>query len=194
MITPSLSDIKSTLSRLGYPYYEHQDPYFLNIIGVINPDNSTGFFKDTFIVCYTDLFGVWQVDYFPALLTPNDLLGSFSYAPNENYELQQGHYYNAFEPIVGGGLRLQPVNPVQFKFWDNTVEDPSSQPVITAIPELRIEGHLGNEEPESVKLFCNGSQYIAKGWEIFIFLLKKAEQFHGRQFSYSLIHQDDFNQ
>lgn len=193
MFTPNLSQIRNTLAQLGYPFYEDQNPYLLNIIGVISPPSQQTLFKDTLIVCYKDLFGINQVDYFPAILAPNDSLRPLSYSPDDNFELQPGHYHNAFQVKIGGGLKLAPIEPLAFKHWTGSIEDSNSLPVITDVPQLRIEGQLGNELSQGEKLYTNGSQYVAKGWEIFVFLVNKAQQFNRNKFSYSLIHQDDFN-
>lgn len=193
MFTPSIIEIQEVLSKKGFPFYQGGKPYHLNIIGIKNDDKLGGLFNDTILVCYVDMFGTLQVDYFPAILTPVDILQLTSKNRKDIILLEEGHYHNSFEKRLEKGAKLAPIKNIRYKRGSFKPELTLSPETFIGIPNFRIEGQLGCFSPENISVWSNGSQYIEKDFEILLFLLEKSFQNHGNIFSYTLLNRQDFD-
>lgn len=194
MFKPSKNHLKRVLTQKGFPFYENRIPYHLNIVGIKNDVETEGLFTETIMVCYIDALGLHQCDYFTALLKPVDILQLSSRNPKDIILLQEGHYPNSFEKrIENGGAKLAPIKNIRYERGKFIPHFSATKGTRAGIPNFRIEGHLGFFSPEIIRVWSNGSQVIEKGFEIFLYLLEKAIEFHGNTFSYTLLNRSDFD-
>jgi hypothetical protein len=197
-MTYTLDQIKNTLKSKGYHYFDNNQPYNLNIIGIRSKDTLlVNQFNDQLYLIYKNEGLSQFVEIFPittkpglywlkkfdnpkgcAILVPNQYLGCW----------KLGLHLGQYEALV----QCKPVKV----YRDNDKDDQFDlEPSTIDEGVFGINIHRSNPFTQSyiVDMWSAGCQVFQKfaDYEHFLYICKKQSDLYGNNFSYTLLNENE---
>lgn len=193
---PKASEIVGVLEKLGYPVFQDERGYDLNIIGIRTADLTANSFNDWITVTYWFDHG-WRSFGFPGTTDPGTFWREYPMNVHGTAILKPGHYHRSHEIGLHKGDEALVQKGLLTVYRDanrDDVLDVTGQPQDTG--NFGIDIHRANAVRPSIQVdkWSAGCQ-VVQDPEHHAFLLalaKRARSLYGNSFSYTLLLEQDF--
>lgn len=202
MFRPSVEEVIKVMQAKGYRVYDTPEiDWNLNIVGIRSLDPTPGLFNDTLCVFHR-FCGIWEIYYYHITTDP-----SISYLKHPvNWRgtaiLKEGQYRGAYKLDVhnrglpSGHLALcQRLGEVTVYRDDNRDDKLNLVASSTQTGKFGINIHRTTEEYVQKQKFSAGCQVFEdqRQFTDFILKCKAGKAAFGNKFTYTLLHQRDFD-
>ena len=190
--------LQTQFDRLGYAFFTSGD-YNLNILGIRNSSGNAAKFDDCILVAHKE-DSRWCVYSYVATTEPGTSILRRPIVSGGTAILVPGQYRSTYKIDTHGGKRkytalCQRGGEVQIWRDDNKDSEPDCVgPMHEGWYGINIHRHWGPDEREYTGGVSAGCQVFqdSKDFYEFMELCNKSADAYGNSFTYTLIHQDDF--
>lgn len=193
------TQMEAVCERLGYAFFTRGD-YNLNIIGVRHSRGSADKFDDLILLIYK-LEGRWVADSYVATTEPGTSILQRPIVQGGTAILVPGQYRGVYKIDTHGGKRKYTAlcqRGGQVRIWRDDNRDSTPDyvgPEHEGFYGINIHRQWGSDEREYTGGVSAGCQVFQSSVDFYEFMdtCNKAADKWGNSFTYTLIHQDDFD-
>lgn len=202
MISYTLDKLQEVFQKKGYTFFtDNSKPYNLNIIGIRASDMTSNQFNDEIVVCYPD-GDLWRMLSVPATTDPgtafrldpiDDEFGTAILVPGQYRGAYQRGIHRAGTKFAHEALRQVIPLPVYRDNNRDNVLDVKPETIRKGLYGINIHRASISKTASTVDYYSAGCQVVQRASDFLkiMELVKKAEKYWGKSFTYTLIEEKD---
>lgn len=193
----SISEIQSVLSKKGYAFFDQNQPYNVNIIGIRSKNVISNSFDDTLCLIYRDDHLNLQIHTFSATTDPGLFWLKNPINVSGTAILVPGQYKGSHQIGLHKGQYQALVQKAAVKVWRDANRDgilDFSGPQHEGIFGINIHRSNPDTESQTVEKWSAGCTVFKKvaDFNFFMNICNKSKNLYGNSFTYTLLEESDF--